>query len=178
LFFARLPKKIIFWLICREFYLKIIPPKMNTSNRIKLFIIDANKTFAQLMVLETGKIFKEENHTVHVFENGELCEQFLHIKPDLVFVDYHLNSNNSNAMNGLQVIKMIKNTNPEMDFIIITNDEKSELFLKVLQTGAYDYLIKDSNVTYRLGQAMTKWLKRAKLKQDIKPNNLLNYENR
>jgi two-component system OmpR family response regulator len=141
---------------------------MNSTDRIKIVIVEDNKPFAHLLETELSKLLENENHTIHVFENGELCEQFLHINPDLVFVNYHLNSNNDSVMKGLDVIKMIKQNHKETDFVMITNDEQNELFLKILQIGAFDYLIKNTGVICRLGLTVQKWLSIIKIKQDIK----------
>ncbi len=132
---------------------------MHNEERLTIFIIEDNKMFSLLLETELKKVLDGRDHNIHVFENGELCRLFLHIKPQLVFVDYHLNSVDANAMNGLNVINMIRETHADTDFIMVTNDEETGLFLQSQKTGVYDYLIKGSGLPYKLDLSFTQWLK-------------------
>jgi CheY-like chemotaxis protein len=132
---------------------------MKNQERITIFIIEDNKLFALLLETELKRILTDKYYAIHVFENGELCERFLHMEPQLVIVDYHLDGIDANAMNGLDAIKMIKAKNPDTDFIMVTNDEMTELFLKSKKAGVYDYLTKNSSLIYKLNLLLNQWLK-------------------
>ena len=62
-------------------------------------------------------------------------------------------------MNGIEVIEMIRRYCPATDFIMITMDEDTELFLRSKNHGIYDYLTKSTHVPYKLSLSITHWLK-------------------
>lgn len=140
---------------------------MSNQKAIKIFIIDDNKAFALLLkgTLETS--FPEEKLEISIFENGEKCLRMLDAKPDLAIVDYHLNTVKQEAMNGIELIDSMRTKSHETDFIMITMDHRTELFLRSKEHGIYDYLTKSSNVPFKLTLSLSQWLKlKNKLNQD------------
>jgi|ERR1700752_100131 len=125
----------------------------------KIFIIEDSKMFALRLKSELENSFPDEKFEVFIFENGETCEGHLHLNPDLAIVDYHLDSKNQNAMNGLDLIDVMRKSCPETDFIMVTMDEQTELFLRSKEHDIYDYLIKNSNLSFTLNLSVSHWLK-------------------
>lgn len=126
---------------------------------MNLFIIEDDELFALLLKVEIEKSFPDQAFSISVFKSGEDCQKMLHLNPELALVDYHLNSVNRNAIDGIAVMEMIREKVPGCDFIMITADEHTELFLRSKAHTVYDYLMKDLNVGYRLSLAMNHWLK-------------------
>ena len=131
---------------------------MEAKEHMNIFIIDDNKMFALLLKTELENSFSERNFVISTFESGEACENMLHLEPDLVLVDYHLDSTGKDAMNGIEVIDMIRKHCPETDFIMITMDEHTELFLRSKNHDIYDYLIKSPHIAYKLNLSVSHWL--------------------
>lgn len=125
----------------------------------KIFIIDDNEVLALLLKTHLENSFPEEEFMISLFESGEDCEGMVFHKPDLAIVDYHLDGNNEKAMTGLNLIDIIRKRSPETDFIVITLDQETELFLRSKERDIYDYLIKSPNVPYSLSLSVTQWLK-------------------
>lgn len=130
---------------------------MNENKHI--FVIDDSEVLSFLLKTELENIYKKEGFTIHKFENGEACQNMLHLNPQLAIVDYHLDSKNKNAMNGLEVMEMIRQTSPDTDFIMITNDQQTELFLRAKKHNLHDYITKGAHLTYKLSLSINLWLK-------------------
>lgn len=129
------------------------------KDKLDIFIIEDNKLFATMLRAEFEKASYLEQFEVHVFENGEACESRLSLQPDLAIVDYHLDGVNSKAMNGIEVIQLIKERSPETVFIMITMDEKAELFLRSKEEGVYDHITKGPLLPFKLELSIQQWLK-------------------
>ena len=132
---------------------------MDKDKKLKIFIIEDNKIFALLLKSELENSFPEGAFVISIFESGEDCEGMIYLKPDLAIVDYHLDSENKNGMTGLDLIDMIRKRSPDTDFIMVTMDEKTELFLRSKERGIHDYLTKSTNLPFKLSLSITHWLK-------------------
>lgn len=140
---------------------------MDKETKIRVFIIDDNKAFALLLKGTLENSFPDENFEISIFESGEACLSALDIKPDLAIVDYHLNSENPEAINGIELIDKIRIKCPETEYIMITMDQRTELFLRSKEHDIFDYLTKSTNLPFKLNLSVTQWLK---LKNNLKLN--------
>ena len=90
---------------------------MQNPKKIKVFIVDDDDLFLKALVIQ----FRENPiYEVVTFATGELCVEEIHNTPDIVILDYHLNSIEKNAMNGLKTLDIIKKIN---------NDSRTKKFL-------------------------------------------------
>lgn len=131
---------------------------------LKIFIIDDNRLFALTLKGELLKHLEGIASDIRLFEDGENCNSEEEA-PDLVLVDYHLDGKNDQAMNGLEVIDKIRAQSPGTDFIMITTDEKTELFLRSREHDIYDYITKSSSLPFKLSLTMQHWLKMKRKKE-------------
>jgi CheY-like chemotaxis protein len=129
------------------------------NKNLNIFVIEDNEFLSMLLKAELEKLYTEKGFTISKFESGEACKNMLHVMPQLVIVDYHLDSKNENAMNGIEVMEMIKQSSPNTDFIMITNNQQTELFLRAKKYGVHDYITKDTHLTYKLNLSIDLWLK-------------------
>ena len=136
---------------------------MKLNTQLNIFIIEDNKMFALMLKNELIKFLESQNYHIHTFNRAEESESYLKLMPDLVLIDYHLDGNDQNAMDGLSAIEMIRKISPDTDFVMITNDLETELFLKAKQLNIYDYLTKSTNVPFKLNLTINQWLKWKKL---------------
>ncbi|MFN8142804.1 MAG: response regulator [Bacteroidia bacterium] len=73
------------------------------------------------------------------------------MKPPIpVVLDYHLDSSDPTAMNGLQVLKKIKEQFPEVPVIFLSGQEKAEIAANTMKYGAYDCVVKNESAFHRL----------------------------
>ncbi|MBL4655966.1 MAG: response regulator [Bacteroidia bacterium] len=90
------------------------------------------------------------NYYIQSYTNGEDCLRNLNVNPDIVVLDYNLSESQADAMNGLEVLKMIKKYHSDIKVIMITGSEDVEVAVDTFRHGVYDYVIKNENALLRL----------------------------
>jgi serine phosphatase RsbU (regulator of sigma subunit)/CheY-like chemotaxis protein len=116
---------------------------VDTQEYINIFIVDDNTVFSLTLKGAIEIAFKDAFIKVHSFETGENClEEFVRVKPELVILDYHLNSINPGAANGLKVLGKIKKHNSKISVIMLTSNDDIDVALKSFHHGATDYVVK------------------------------------
>jgi CheY-like chemotaxis protein len=103
----------------------------------KVFIVDDDPTFVKLLEheLDLGKLLPYAT-----FTSGEACLAELHYKPKLVLLDFSLG-----GLNGLDVLKIIKEKSPKTEVIMLTAIDDDAVKQKCLDEGASDYINKNPN---------------------------------
>ena len=144
---------------------------MQTSEPLTIFLVDDDPLFITSLKDQIKKMFKSET-VIQTFSTGEECLQNLDKHPDIIILDYFLNSTIPDAMNGLRVLKKIIQLKPETKVIMLSGQENMEIAVNLIKYGAYDYIIKNDNVFLRTklivnnaasGIQVSKELKKTKL---------------
>lgn len=77
---------------------------------------------------------------IELFDSGTDCLDGLEEhEPDIIFLDY-----NMEGMNGLDVLKKIKQFNPDIIVLFISGQEDIEVAINAMKHGAVDYIVKSS----------------------------------
>ncbi len=121
---------------------------MNTTKHKPLiFILDDNKVVRELLAFH----FSEHNNwNVQYFTQGHDLLKALHQNPDVVILDYHLGE----SKNGDFFLKRTK----RFPTLILSGQRKIDIAVKLLKQGAYDYIVKDENVLFKLEKSIEKIL--------------------
>jgi DNA-binding NarL/FixJ family response regulator len=69
---------------------------------------------------------------------------------EIVILDYHLNTKSPNAMNGLDVLKKIKEINSEIIVLMLSVDDKLKIATECIAFGAYEYVVKSETSFIRI----------------------------
>lgn len=113
------------------------------SNIKKVYVIDDDKMMRH-MIVDTLSDYPQ--FEVKQYETGELAlKDLLQDVPSFVILDYTLNSENSEAANGLDVLLEIKKRLSDVHVIMLSSQSKYGLAVQTLTKGAEHYLIKDEN---------------------------------
>lgn len=116
---------------------------MNKKNQINIFIVDDNNVFTLALKANMESAFVNMPIKIHSFETGEECMQkFKEEKPQVVILDYHLNSKNPDAANGIKVLDWVKKENYNTNVIMLTSDDNIDIAIKSFNHGASDYIVK------------------------------------
>jgi len=116
---------------------------MNIRDQINIFIVDDNKIFTLALKADIENAFMDMPVEVQTFETGEKCmEIFKEEKPQVVIIDYHLNSKYPDAADGIAILDWIKKENHETNVIMLTVDDGMDIALKSFHHGAFDYVVK------------------------------------
>ena len=73
-------------------------------------------------------------------ENGEEClQKLLSVKPDVLLLDI-----NMPKMNGLEVLKTLKDAKSKVKVLVLTVHNETEYLMKAVEIGINGYVLKDS----------------------------------
>lgn len=133
---------------------------MNSSAICKIFVVD-DDTFCQAIYEQ--HLLNMGFQSVTTFSNGEELLDNLNQNPDLIFLDYNLGD-----YRGLELLKKIKHTHPGTYVVIVSGQEDMETTIKLIQNGAFDYIIKNDSETERINEVIGKFLTISEYKEKIK----------
>ena len=102
-----------------------------------IFVVEDNEMYNKLIV---EYLLKHNFVNVKAFFSGEECVDAIKngAAPDIIIQDYFLQK-----MNGVEVLRKVKQINPDPEFIFLTSHEDMEVAVNTIKFGAYDYIIKD-----------------------------------
>ena len=93
----------------------------------------------------------EENNTEHrIFENGEDCLANMHLNPDIIILDFELDNGSQTKLNGIEVLKKIKEINSECEVIMLSGHEDILIATTSIKFGAFDYVVKNDHAVLNL----------------------------
>jgi CheY-like chemotaxis protein len=81
-------------------------------------------------------------YSVKAFNNGEDCVEHLYMKPDLVVVDFFLDSG-ATQMTGMDLVKKIKEINPDTLLIFLSGNDDDSVINEAKSVGVEKYILKD-----------------------------------
>ncbi len=121
---------------------------MKFNKNYKLFIVDDDPIYSEfIMTILNQAGYKD----VSVFETESKVMDNLYQAPDVIFLDYFL----ENA-NGIDVLRKIKATNPDIHVVFLSSQEKIEIAVNSLKFGALDYIIKNDEAKRRIISSMNR----------------------
>lgn len=138
---------------------------MNTTQSIKLFLVDDDALLLKSMELD----FREHTQfEIETYATGELCIKNMSKNPDVIILDYHLDSIDKNAMNGIETLDKIKSINPEIPVIMHSSQDKIDVAINCMHHKAFDYVIKSETSFIRLQKNIDNIFKNEKNEKRVK----------
>lgn len=121
---------------------------MSTEDNIHVFLVEDDTTYAATLTQYLSRFFKSKIR-VDSFTSGEKCLEKIEKDPkqatDVVILDYYLNSNSPKAMNGIEVLKKIKEINSKITVVILSAQDKMDIAADSIKHGAYEYIVKSES---------------------------------
>lgn len=115
---------------------------MSGSLTKKIFVVDDDPMLTEAL---QDYLTRKEAHVVSVFQTGEECLKHLSEGPDVVILDYYLNSVHKDAANGMEILQTIKKQLPSAHVIMLSSQERYGVAMQTLIKGAEQYVIKDED---------------------------------
>ncbi len=129
---------------------------------LKIFVIDDDPFFLNSI---KENFSKEANYSLFCFNSGEQALLEAYKKPDLVFVDYYLDSKFPDAENGFRIINSFKVLLPNAKLTLITSSTNINLINEIKALENVNYIYKNNAVFSEINQVIT----------DYKPKNNLSF---
>ena len=138
---------------------------MSIQPKLEIVIIEDDVSMTGMLEdFFTGKFPAAQ---ISVFKTGEDALNALFKQPDLVVLDYHLDSMNPTAMNGLQILARLKERYKDIQVVFLSAQESTEIAANTVKYGAYDYILKNQQAFHRLEVVMRNLLGQAHLKKNL-----------
>lgn len=125
----------------------------------KIFVVEDDEWYNRLLV---HTLSLNPDYEIQSFINGKDCLANLHQEPDIITLDYRLPD-----MKGLEVLKQIRETNEDIQIILISEQIDIEVVVTLLQHGAYDYIVKSKDIRERLLNTVNNIRLGSNLKKEI-----------
>jgi DNA-binding NtrC family response regulator len=122
---------------------------MTSQNKaLKIFIVEDNPFYSALL----SQHLEKYTTNISAFEHSSGCVNRLTETPDVIFLDFYLEE----ELNGLDILKKIKNLNPKIPVVIVTGQESIAATLDTMKHGAFDYVKKDNASWEKLDRVIWK----------------------
>lgn len=113
---------------------------MNFGKPKKIFIVDDDTMLTEAL---QDYLTRKVAHDVRIFATGEECLKHISETPDVIFLDYYLNTVQKDAANGMEILQTIKKHYPRIRVIMLSSQERYSVAMQTIQRGAEQYVIKD-----------------------------------
>ncbi|MGI6322843.1 MAG: sigma-54-dependent transcriptional regulator [Bacteroidales bacterium] len=130
------------------------------KNALKIFVVEDSEWYKKLLV---HTLSLNPDYEIKSFDNGKDFLACLHESPDIVTLDYRLPD-----INGLDLLKRIRQENPDIQVILISEQDDISVVVSLLKLGAYDYITKSENIRERLLITVQNIGKEIILKRELK----------
>lgn len=125
---------------------------MADEKKILIFLVDDDALYLKSLEIEFTQNTKSY---IKTFATGELCIENLSQNPDIIILDYHLDSVDKTAINGLETLNQIKIAYPQIPVIMLSSQDKIEVAVNCMKQQAFDYIVKTETAFIRLQKAIT-----------------------
>lgn len=120
------------------------------SKRTLVYLVDDDDMYLKTAVhtLSQNRSFDIKN-----FTSGEAAisaAKKAKRKPDVMVLDYFLNSENSDAISGLEILKKVKEEKLGAEIIMLSGQENIDVAVNSVKYGAYDYVVKNKSAFIRV----------------------------
>ncbi|WP_299821816.1 sigma-54 dependent transcriptional regulator [uncultured Pontibacter sp.] len=129
------------------------------NSPFKIFILDDDVWYSELLEYHLSL---NPDYELKKFHSAKECFASLHERPNVITLDYSLPDKN-----GDEVLKRIKEQNPDTEVIIISGQEDVATAVDLLKKGAYDYIVKDEETPERLWSTINKIRENVSLRHEI-----------
>lgn len=113
----------------------------------KIFVVDDDEMIRAML---SDNLKKNPMNQVETFSTGEECLANLNKLPDVIVLDYQLNSVDPNAGDGLQILEQIKKANKQLCVIMLSSQTQYSKAVQTVVKGALEYVVKDDNAFKRV----------------------------
>ena len=124
---------------------------MNNEKKIKVFLVDDDALYLKMLEIE---LLENADFIIETYATGELCVANLSHNPDVVILDYYLDGVDKTAMNGILTLDKIKEYNPDIPVIMLSEQDKIEVAVDCMLHKASDYVVKSETAFLRLKRSM------------------------
>ncbi|RMG61591.1 MAG: sigma-54-dependent Fis family transcriptional regulator [Bacteroidetes bacterium] len=126
----------------------------------KVFIIEDDAIYGKILQRKLEQ--EDDTYEVQVFPTGHAFFDHLHENPDIVSIDYNLPD-----MNGLEILKRIKQYNEDIATVILSGQEKVDVVVEAYDNGAANYIMKNQDALPALARVVRNLSSNVNLRKEV-----------
>lgn len=135
------------------------------TDKIKLFLVDDDVVYLKMLQIE---LLEHADFDIETYVTGEDCLTHLSNDPDVIILDYYLNGIDKDAMNGIETLKKIKMIDSRIPVVMLSSQDKIEIAIDCMHSGAIDYVVKSETSFVRLQKIITTIFQIKKMEKELK----------
>lgn len=89
------------------------------------------------------------------YGNSKDCLRELYRKPDIVVLDYYLDTFDDRIANGLELMKQIHDRSPDTQIVFVSGQTDKSITAELIKYGAFGYVAKDQYYEKQLQEIIT-----------------------
>lgn len=129
-------------------------PRLKKLNSV--YVIEDNPVELDMIIDFLGKY---PNLSVKGFFNGDACIKDVVVSkvfPDLILIDYFLDSNLAASKDGLEILAKLKEISPNSEIIMFTSVDNGRIVDLARKKGALSYIVKGESGYEKLDTVLKK----------------------
>ncbi len=134
------------------------------GNKMKVFIVDDDEMQTNMLQDHLSKFSMFDFAS---FPTGEACLDKLNDNPDVIILDYYLDSRDKEALDGIDILKEIKKQKPKTEVIMLSGQDKIDVAINTMKWGAFDYVVKGDTAFHRLENVIYNLIRKRKLTKSL-----------
>jgi two-component system OmpR family response regulator len=138
---------------------------MKERDKYSIALVDDDRVF---LVSLKNSLQQQFNSSVEISEyhSGEDFIRNINNTPDIVILDYYLNDyEHPEAMNGMHVLRDIKSLSKDITVIMLSGQDKVQVAMDCLRSGAYEYISKSESAFVRIPNSIKNAISSIKSKE-------------
>ena len=121
-------------------FAKDIVDRILGKEKFKVFLLEDNRLFLESLKFQLDRSFDGEVE-VRAFQNSKTLKECMSECPDVVVMDYHLDEYSD--MEGVELIKRLKWSNPSSKLIVLSCEEKVNVAMQCYEHGVDNFIKKN-----------------------------------
>lgn len=141
-----------------DFPFTLMRKKMSMEERAQILVVDDEERMRNLL----KKVLNKQDFSVETASNGKEALRKIQENPfDIIIADVRMPE-----MNGMEVLKAVKETRPEISMIIMTAFGSIDSAVEAMKKGAYDYITKPFKMS-EISIVVQKALEGKRLREEV-----------
>jgi len=136
---------------------------MENDNQKTIFIVEDNEMFAETLKAS----LQLQGYAVEIFRTGESMISSWEEDPDIILLDYYIESPLGVAMNGEQILRFIRKINKSLPVVMLTSSTDIAQATRLLKSGAVDFIVKDEYLPDNLKRTISQILETVSLRREL-----------
>ena len=131
---------------------------MKNDEPKKIFIVDDDIIYLEILKNEISEL---QNIEIETFVSAEECLLRMHKRPDLIILDFYLDTLNPRNMTGHEALKELYIENPNQKILFISSSNNEFLLEEYRKYRSIDFILKTDYGSNHLQQMVQFYLKAA-----------------